>query len=100
MKVNIQAVNFNVDRKLVDFIEIKLQRLEKFYDKIISVEVFLKTENTSDKENKTVEVKLGIPGEDLVVKKTNKTFEESVALAGDTLERMLIKHKEKERAHV
>ena len=51
MKVNVQAVNFNVDRKLVDFTQERLDKLEKFYDKIVSSEVFLKVENTSDKEN-------------------------------------------------
>ena len=47
MKVDIQAVNFNVDRKLVDFINRKTERLDKFYDKIVGVEVYLKVENTS-----------------------------------------------------
>ena len=42
MKVNLQAVNFNVDRKLVDFVQEKLDKLEKYYDKIVSAEVFLK----------------------------------------------------------
>ena len=54
MKVNVQAVNFNVDRKLVDFIQERMDKLEKYYDKIVSAEVFLRLENTSDKENKTV----------------------------------------------
>ena len=47
MKVNLQAVNFNVDRKLVDFVQEKLDKLEKYYDKIISADVFLRLENTS-----------------------------------------------------
>ena len=58
MKVNLQAVNFNVDRKLVDFIQERMDKLEKYYDKIVSAEVFLRLKNTSDKENKTVEIKL------------------------------------------
>ena len=45
MKVNLQAVNFNVDRKLVDFVQEKLDKLEKYYDKIVSSDVFLKVEN-------------------------------------------------------
>ena len=98
MKVNIQAVNFNVDRKLVDFINERVTKLEKFYDKLISIDVFLKVENTTDKENKCVDIKIGIPGEDLVVKKQFKTFEEGVDCASDSLERLLIKKKEKTRA--
>ena len=44
MKVNVQAVNFNVDRKLVDFTQVRLDKLEKFYDKIVYSDVFLKVE--------------------------------------------------------
>ncbi|WP_264549098.1 ribosome hibernation-promoting factor, HPF/YfiA family [Flavobacterium sp. N2820] len=98
MKVNLQAVNFNVDRKLVDFVQEKLDKLEKYYDKIISADVFLRLENTSDKENKTVEIKINVPGDDFVVKKTAKSFEEGVDLAVDSLERVIVKRKEKLRA--
>ena len=98
MKVNLQAVNFNVDRKLVDFVQEKLDKLEKYYDKIISSDVFLRLENTSDKENKTVEIKINVPGDDFVVKKTAKSFEEGVDLAVDSLERVIVKQKEKLRA--
>ena len=99
MKVNLQAVNFNVDRKLVDFVQEKLDKLEKYYDKIISSDVFLRLENTSDKENKTVEIKINVPGDDFVVKKTAKSFEEGVDLAVDSLERVIVKRKEKLRAN-
>lgn len=100
MKVNIQAVNFNVDRKLVDFVNKKTEKLEKFYDKIVGVDVFLKVENTSEKENKTADVLVKIPGDDLVVKKTCKTFEESVDSAADALERLLVKRKEKTKSYL
>ena len=99
MKVNLQAVNFNVDKKLVDFVQEKLDKLEKYYDKIVSSDVFLKVENTSDKENKTVEIKINVPGDDFVVKKTAKSFEEGVDLAVDSLERSIVKRKEKLRAN-
>lgn len=99
MKVNVQAVNFNVDRKLVDFTQERLDKLEKFYDKIVSSDVFLKVENTSDKENKIVEIKINVPGDDLIVKKVAKTFEEAVDSCTSSLERVLVKRKEKLRAH-
>ena len=97
MKVNLQAVNFNVDKKLVDFVQEKIDKLEKYYDKIVSADVFLKLENTSDKENKIVEIKINVPGDDFVVKKIAKSFEEGIDLAVDSLERVLVKRKEKSR---
>jgi len=47
MKVNVHAVNFNVDKKLVDFVDVRINKLEKFYDKIVSSDVFMKVEQTS-----------------------------------------------------
>ena len=52
MKVNVQAVNFSVDGKLVDFVQERMDKLEKYYDKIVSADVFLKVEKTSEKEKK------------------------------------------------
>ena len=100
MKVDVRAVNFNIDKKLVDFTQDKLDKLEKYYDKVVSSDVFMKLENSSDKENKTVEIKVHVPGDDFVVKKTNKSFEEAVDLACDSIERMLLKRKEKIRANI
>ena len=98
MKVHVQSVNFNADAGLIEFVENKLNSLERYYDKIVDSEVFLKVQQTSEKENKTVDIKLNIPGNDFVVKKQCKTFEEGVMLATDSLKRQLAKKKEKLRA--
>ncbi|MFD0760970.1 ribosome hibernation-promoting factor, HPF/YfiA family [Lutibacter aestuarii] len=95
MKVYVQSVNFNADKKLIEFIEKKVNNLEKYYDRIVDCEVFLKVQQTSEKENKTVDIKLNVPGNDMVVKKQCKTFEEGTSLAVDSLKRTLIKMKEK-----
>ena len=100
MKVNVHAVNFNVDKKLVDFVEEKMKKLEKYYDKVVSSDVFLKAEKTSDKENKIVEAKIIVPGDEFSVKKQCKTFEEGIELSAESLERLLLKRKEKLRAHI
>ncbi len=100
MKVNVHAVNFNVDRKLVDFIQERLLKIEKFYDKIVSTDVFLKVENTSDKENKIAEIKIHVPGDDFLVKKQCRSFEEAVELASESLERLVVKRKEKVSSHI
>ena len=100
MKVSVHAVNFTVDRKLVDFIQERLGKLEKYYDKVVSADVFLKVEKTSDKENKVVEVKIHVPGDDFMVKKQCKTFEEAIEVSAESLERLLIKRKEKIRTHM
>ncbi len=100
MKVNVHAVNFTIDKKLVDFVQERMEKLEKYYDKIVSSDVFLKVEKTSDKENKIVEVKIHVPGDDFMVKKQCKTFEEAVEQSSESLERLLVKRKEKISAHI
>ena len=97
MKVSIQSINFNMDKELKIHIEDKIALLEKFYDRIIAAEVFLKVQKTSEKENKIIEVKLKVPGDDIIIKKTAKTFEEGVSTVIDTLKRSLKKLKEKQR---
>jgi len=97
MKVNTQAVNFNADPELLDFVQSRLDKLELFYDKIVSSEVYLKVENTSVKENKIVDIKMYVPKDKFVVKKQCKSFEEAIDSACSSLERKLVKKKKKPR---
>ncbi|UGU17073.1 ribosome-associated translation inhibitor RaiA [Sinomicrobium kalidii] len=100
MRVNMQSVNFTADGKLVDFIQKRMDKLENYYDRIVSSDVYLKVENTSVKENKVVEVKVHVPGDEFMVKKQCKTFEEGMDTAAGSLERVLLKRKEKLRAYI
>ncbi len=97
MKVFVQSVNFTADKELVLYVEKKINSLEKYFDRIVDTEVFLKVQQTSEKENKTVEIKVNIPGNEIVVSKQAKTFEEGASLAVDVLRRQLTKIKEKQR---
>ena len=62
MKIRVQSIHFTADYKLLDFIQKKADKLDQFFDQIISAEVYLKLENTEDEENKISEIKLVIPG--------------------------------------
>ena len=100
MNVNVHAVNFNVDGKLVSFIQERMDRLEKYYDRVVSADVFLKVEKTSEKENKSVEIRVLVPGDEFMVKKQCKKFEEAVEQSAETLERLLTKRKEKVKHYI
>ncbi|MDN3594996.1 ribosome hibernation-promoting factor, HPF/YfiA family [Zunongwangia endophytica] len=99
MKVNVQSVNFNADQKLIDFIQKKMDKLENYYSKVVYADVFLKVQNTSDKANKITEILLSIPGEEIMVKKTCKKFEGCVDECVNSLQRQLIKRKEKSKLY-
>lgn len=95
MKVNINPIDFSVDQKLVEFIQKKMDKLDRICDKITDASVHLKLENTSAKENKIVEIKINVPGDKFVIKKQFKTFEEGVDSCINPIERFLEKYKEK-----
>ncbi len=97
MDIKIHSVHFDADKKLVDFIENKVNKLDQFYDNIIGAEVFLKVEKTQTPDNKIAEIKLQIPGSDLFAKKQSDTFEESTDAAVSALEKQLKKRKDKQR---
>ncbi len=97
MRVYTEAVQFKADSKLIDFAERKLQKMEQFFDRIIEAHVVLKLENSGQIKDKIAELRLNVPGETLIVKESDKTFEASINNAIDALKRQLLKYKEKTR---
>lgn len=97
MNFNFQSVNYTADIKLVEFTQKRVEKITQFYNQIVDVFVYTKLENSSDKINKFAELKIGIPGDDVIVKKTAKSFEEAINQAADSAERILKRRKEKQR---
>ncbi len=98
MKIKTQAIGFNADSKLRTFIEQRLPKLDQFYDRIISAEVALKLENSGQIKDKIAEIRINVPGNTLIAKETQKTFEASIDFSIDSLKRQLKKHKDKQSA--
>ncbi|HWW40186.1 MULTISPECIES: ribosome hibernation-promoting factor, HPF/YfiA family [Pedobacter] len=97
MKIRVQSIHFNADKKLLDFIQRKVDKLDQFFDQIISGEVYLKLENVDDEANKISEIKLIVPGGTLFAKEQCKTFEEATDLSIESLKKQITKHKDKTR---
>lgn len=98
MKVQVQSIHFDADSKLIDFIQKKLDKLDTYYDRTIDAEVILKLNNEGI-ENKTVEIKLNVPGDQLFANKTNGSFEAATDHCTEALRRQIQKHKDKLVAH-
>ncbi len=64
MKLQVHSIHFDADRKLINFIQKKIDKLETFYDRLVDGEVFLRLNNEGI-ENKTVEIKVRVPGNQL-----------------------------------
>ncbi len=95
MKIRVQSIHFTADRKLLDFIQKKADKLDLFFDQIISGEVYLKLENVEDEANKVTEIKVLLPGNQIFAKYQCKTFEEGTDLAIESLIKQIDKHKQK-----
>ena len=92
-ELRVQSIKFDADQKLLDFVEKKFSKLEKFYDAVTGVDVALSL--LPDHENKNVKVQVNIPGSTIVVEKNAKTFEDAVVDCADILKEKLVKAKEK-----
>lgn len=96
MNISVKAIHFNADSKLIAFIEQKLQRLSKYFDREITAEVHLKLQSTGGPvRQKITEIHLHVPGGWIVDKKSDQTFESALTASIDTLKRQLIRFKEK-----
>lgn len=97
MNIIINAVHFKVDNKLEDFIKDRLLKLHNFFEGVIGAEVKLKVDNNESRENKIVEMRLIIKGNDLFALKEAKSFEEASDDAVEALRKQLVRYKEKVR---
>ena len=94
MKLQVHSIHFDADDKLIGFIQKKVDKLETFYDRLVDGEVFLRLNNEGI-ENKTVEIKLRLPGNQLFAIEKAKSFEAATDLAADALRMQLKKFKTK-----
>jgi putative sigma-54 modulation protein len=94
MEIKINSVHFNADKKLVDFINKKVGKLDTFFDGIISADVTLKVLKPEVANNKVSELKVSIPVNGyLFAKKQADSFEEATDMVVDAMRKQLGKYK-------
>ena len=94
--INVKSLKFNADEKLLDYIDKKFGKLEKYFDNMGDIDVTLSL--LPDAENKCVKLQTHIPGEDMVIERQAHTFEEAVTEAADALKEKIVRAKEKKFA--
>ena len=97
MEIRIQSIHFDATEQLQAFIQKKVSKLEKYYEDIKKVEVSLKVIKPETAENKEAGVKVLVPNGEFYASKVCDTFEESVDVCIEALEKQLVKYKEKQR---
>ena len=99
MEVRIQSIHFDASEQLENFIQKKIEKLNRYCDDILAAEVTLKELKPETSQNKEAGVKLLVPRtEELFSSKVADTFEEAIDLSLDALVRQLQKNKEKMRS--
>ena len=94
--INVKSLKFNADEKLLDYIEKKVGKVEKFFDNLGDIDVTLSL--LPEAENKCVKLQTHMPGEDLVIERNARTFEDAVTEAADALKEKIVRAKEKKFA--
>ena len=89
MKITIQSPGFKADKKLLNLVTKKLQSLDRFNETIIAGLVCLKIDKWSTVENKTCEIRLVVPGNDLFATKNSQRFEDAIINTVDALKSQL-----------
>ncbi len=95
MEVKIQSVKFDASKQLIEFVEKKMSRLERFEERATGADVVFKLDKDSEKGNKVALVTLRVPGGDIITEQRAHTFEEAIDLALDALKRQIEKKRDR-----
>ncbi len=95
MEINLKTLKFNPDQKLVEYVNKKVARLEKFFPAggNQTADVTLSLGKTPD--NKESKIQIHIPGQDLVIERESHSFEQAITDCVDAMKEKLTRAKEK-----
>lgn len=95
MQLNITGHHVELTPALRDYVAAKLDRLTRHFDNITNTHVTL----TVDKLQQKAEANIHVGGATLFANSVDKDMYAAIDLLSDKLDRQLLKHKEKIRAH-
>lgn len=93
MEIRVKSLKFDADQKLLDYVQKKVSKLERFDDQIVGFDVTLSLQERP--ENKVVKITVGVPGNDLIIERNASSFEEAVNDAVDAMKEKIVRSKEK-----
>ena len=94
MKINIHAP-FQLSQYNINLVNLRIEKLEKYYDRIIMTDVYLNNKIASrGAENWEVEIKIKVPRKVLVAKGNADSFEKALPLAVEKMRKQVEKQKQ------
>lgn len=88
MEIRIKTLKFDADKKLIEFVEKKVNRLSKF---LAGSDADAEVTLTLDKDGKGAKIKIA----DLIIERTADTFENAITACEDAMKEKLTREKEK-----
>ena len=98
MQINFESLPASASPTLKALITRKVERLAKFYDRIVEADVYIK-EDKDHKRPAIAEIRLNVPNDTLFCVERGASFEEAIDNASQAMERQVKKFKEKLRPH-
>jgi putative sigma-54 modulation protein len=94
MNVNVHA-SFSMSDQLQELTQQKIDKLHTFYDRITTVDVYFKdgANRELSEKDKTVEIKMDVPGQILFSEGQGETYEKALANSADKMRKLLLKFK-------
>lgn len=93
MEIRVKSLKFDADQRLLDFINKKVSKLERFDETIDYVDVVLSLLEKPD--NKSVKLQVGMPGGSLMIERTSHSFEDAINEGVDSMKEKIVRNKEK-----
>lgn len=93
--INVQSPGFVLKTELNGFILEKVGKLYNYHSEIISIDIMLKISHSETKENKVCEIRLSIPGNDVLANAHCHTFEEAVLNVVDIIKNRIKRKRSK-----
>ncbi len=95
MQLNITGHHVDITESLQNYVESKLERLERHFDNVTNVHVIL----TVEKQRQKAEATIHLSGADVFADAVNNDMYASIDALIDKLDRQVKKHKEKMQDH-
>ena len=93
MEIKFKALKFEAGEQLAAFVDKKVSRLSRFCEGLTEeVEVALEDHL---KQGKLAKIQIHIPGEELIIQRNAKTFEDAVTECADAMKEKLTRAREK-----
>ena len=95
MNLNITGHHLEVTPAIRDYVSSKLERVTRHFDHVIDVNVILSVEKLVQK----IEANIHVSGKDIFAEASDNDMYAAIDSLADKLDRLVLKHKEKNGAH-